>query len=419
MANSDSWVKEFRKAIKSNIGSGWQVSNDRGNMRLLYGSKETGRTSINLPFSWQENQWFEAFKFIEQGAEVFKENNGKIPLKTCFLYTKQSSSERVLDWERALINYRKEREDIGEKTWKTKHLPVLEGIIFYMTKAKCKPDKSRTLFKKVFNEYRHGRNNQLIGWPSNKPTQKRHMRLAFNKFLDYCCNYEDFPSCWRPEYGNFQDKREEENISRNKRIGYPLTDSQIGRLVDNFPDNPTAQKWKFAVQLCAVYGLRPEELNHLVIRYGDDKPKLWCTYHKANSRFKERQLLPLMVLDIDGKPFDWCRNLVQRLGAGEQLPNIPKGNGGQYLGSYLRRRSIKNIWLSICAEAEAEAQECTPYSFRHRYAYVAHTRPTEKGLYRSPNQIANSMGHDLNTHTVSYARFEISDLEEVFDLVEV
>jgi len=153
--------------------------------------------------------------------------------------------------------------------------------------------------------------------------------------------------------------------------------------------------------------------------YGDDKPKLWCTYHKANSRFKERQLLPLMVLDIDGKPFDWCRNLVQRLGAGEQLPNIPKGNGGQYLGSYLRRRSIKNIWLSICAEAEAQAQECTPYSFRHRYAYVAHTRPTEKGLYRSPNQIANSMGHDLNTHTVSYARFEISDLEEVFDLVEV
>ena len=166
MANSDSWVKEFRKAIKSNIGSGWQVSNDRGNMRLLYGSKETGRTSINLPFSWQENQWFDAFKFIEIGAEVYKENNRKIPLKTCFHYTKQSSSERVLDWERALINYRKERDDIGEATWKKKHLPVLEGIIFYMTKAKCKPDKSRNLFKKVFNEYRHGKNNQLVGWPN-------------------------------------------------------------------------------------------------------------------------------------------------------------------------------------------------------------------------------------------------------------
>jgi len=275
-----------------------------------------------------------------------------------------------------------------------------------MTKAKYKPDKSRNLFKKVFNENRHGRNNQLVGWPSTKATQRRHMGLAFNKFLDYYLNFEDFLSCWRPEYLDFKDKKEEENISRIKRLGYPLIDSQIGRLVDNFSDNPTAQEWKFAVQICAVYGLRPEELNHLVIRYGDDKPKLWCTYHKANSRFKERQLFPLMVLDIDGKPFDWCRNLVQRLGAGEKLPNIPKGNGEQYLGSYLR--SIKNIWLSICAEAEAEAQECAPYSFRHRYAYVAHTKPTEKGTDRSPNQIANSMGHDLNTHTVSYSRFELA-----------
>ena len=116
MANSDNWIKEFRRQIKVTCGSGWQVSNDRGNMRLLYGSKETGRTSINPPFSWQEDQWLEAFKFIKQGANVFKEHNGKIPLRTCFQYTKQSSSERVLDWKRALINYRKERDDIREAT---------------------------------------------------------------------------------------------------------------------------------------------------------------------------------------------------------------------------------------------------------------------------------------------------------------
>ena len=97
MPKSDCWIKEFRKIIKSKIGSGRQVSNDRGNMRLLYGSKETGRTSTNLPFSWQENQWIEAFKFIEIVADVFIENNGEIPLKTCFQYTKQSSSERILE----------------------------------------------------------------------------------------------------------------------------------------------------------------------------------------------------------------------------------------------------------------------------------------------------------------------------------
>ena len=130
-----------------------------------------------------------------------------------------------------------------------------------------------------------------------------------------------------------------------------------------------------------------------------------------------------MVLDIDGKPFDWCHNLVQRLGAGEQLPSIPKGQGGGYLGSYLRRRSIKNIWLSICAEAEAEAQECTPYSFRHRYAYYSYTRPfknIEGNLEkRSTTEIAEAMGHDPETNLKSYARFKNRRLEEVYDLVEV
>ena len=61
MATTESWVKEFRKTIKTKIGSGWQVSNDRGNMRLLVGNKKYGFTSINLPFAGQENKWVDAY----------------------------------------------------------------------------------------------------------------------------------------------------------------------------------------------------------------------------------------------------------------------------------------------------------------------------------------------------------------------
>ena len=43
---------------------------------------------------------------------------------------------------------------------------------------------------------------------------------------------------------------------------------------------------------------------------------------------------------------------------------------------------------NIFARAEVEGQECTPYSFRHRYAYVAHNRINKNGTYRSPKQIA-------------------------------
>ena len=416
MTQTNGWVRDFRRAIKSSVGSGWTVENDRGNMRLIVGKKTEGRTSVSLPYAWKESQWLEAAQFIKVGADAYKANNGLISIRTALRCTKYSSSERQLDWEGALIRYRKTNiRTIKEPTWKKKHLPVLEGVMFYMNKANYKPQNSKTLHKKVLNEYVHGKYKQITGWELGT-TQRRHMRLAFNKFLDHCCNHEEFPSYWRPIDPIVAGERDD-LIGDNKRIGYPLTDAQIGRLVDGFGEHDQAQRWKFAVQICAVYGLRPEELNHLVLR--NNKSELWCTYRKTNSNFKERKLLPLLVRDIDGKAFDWCYNLVQRLAAGEKLPEIPKGKGGQSFGDYLRRKSIRNIWKSICAEARAEGLECVPYSFRHRYAYVAHTKPQQDGTLRTIKQIADLMGHDPDTNLKSYARFQTKDLEKASDLAEI
>ena len=107
----------------------------------------------------------------------------------------------------------------------------------------------------------------------------------------------------------------------------------------------------------------------------------------------------------------------QRYAAGELLPKISKGQGADRLGKQLRDRSPKNVWLSICKEAEIEGQECTPYSFRHRYAYVAHNRINKNGTYRSPKQIADAMGHDLETQLKSYSRFNTKELENAFDCI--
>ena len=67
---------------------------------------------------------------------------------------------------------------------------------------------------------------------------RRHMRLAFNRFLKWCDEREDFPSYWRPQVFN----KAEEEVNTEKRVGYPLTDLQIGRLVDSFSDNEQATK---------------------------------------------------------------------------------------------------------------------------------------------------------------------------------
>ena len=52
------------------------------------------------------------------------------------------------------------------------------------------------------------------------------------------------------------------------------------------------------------------------------------------------------------------------------------------------------------------------------YAYVAHNRINKNGTYRSPKQIADAMGHDLETHLKSYSRFNTKELENAFDFVE-
>ena len=107
MADSNSWVKVFRQSLKASVGGGWTVENDRGNMRLIVGNKTEGRTSVNFPFYWDESQWPEAIQFIKVGADTYKQNNGLIPIRTAFKLTKSVSSERKLDWQGALIRYRK------------------------------------------------------------------------------------------------------------------------------------------------------------------------------------------------------------------------------------------------------------------------------------------------------------------------
>ena len=49
-------------------------------------------------------------------------------------------------------------------------------------------------------------------------------------------------------------------------MGFALTDYQIHRVFDDLSD----ERWKFAIQLCAVYGLRNEELRYLRIKDGSE-----------------------------------------------------------------------------------------------------------------------------------------------------
>ena len=50
-----------------------------------------------------------------------------------------------------------------------------------------------------------------------------------------------------------------------------------------------------------------------------------------------------------------------------------------------------------------------------RFAYYGHHRPQDDGMYHSPKKIAEAMGHEYETHLLSYARFNTKDLAKSFD----
>ena len=131
----------------------------------MYGTKATGFLSINLPYKWQEDQWVEALKLIETAADTYKNYKSRISLKDAFSITQKSSGEVELNWETALINYRKSnKHTIQENTWKRKHLPVIKAILFYVNRSKARPQNGKRLWDKVSNEYQHGRNLEKKGW---------------------------------------------------------------------------------------------------------------------------------------------------------------------------------------------------------------------------------------------------------------
>ena len=342
MSLSEQWISNFRTALKSKCGKNWTVYNSRGNVRLQVGKRPNEET-LSTAYKWSEDTWIDALNRITTIEQIFRESKGKIDLKTAYAISSSASSILELDWSDALNSYRSFKTNVSDKTWKSKHLPVLHIALTLLNKKK-KPKNGEELSNLALSKWTKG------------TTQRRHMRLALNSFLNYVVQRQDFPSKWLPPVMS-----DDEAVTTTKRIGYPLSDSQILRLVDSI-NNP---RWKFAIQLMATYGLRPNDLKHLHTRNNGNQ--LWSDYRKSQGGKKglttqPRQLFPLFVEDIDGSKNNW--NLMKKIHIKEELPTInDKGGAGQAIGRFLRDNKV---WQQLRKEAEDERQQLTPYSFRHR-----------------------------------------------------
>ncbi len=336
-----------------------------------------GVGSVTLPFDWSEDGAAHALPRIQQIFKRFA--TGRFTLAEAARNTNTASSQQKIDFKQLFAEFRKFRHTASDDTWKAKYIPILRNIdAAFVGKP---PINGETLCDVALQQWEHGSRQRQI------------MRQNLYAFLTWAVQRGQLKSLYLPPADAAETRKP-------KRDGYALSDAQILQLLEALPEGDSHDRWRFAIQLCAVYGLRPEELRYLRIKDGPIGPELWTIYRKSKGgkkgeRTEPRRLNPLLVKDSDGTPNDW--NLQGRLQIGEQLPPLgQQGNAGDALGTYLKRKAI---WQQLRQDADHAGEVLKPYTFRHRYAKASHAA----GLPIA--NIAQAMGHTIEVHLSSYARF--------------
>jgi integrase len=382
--NTDGWVANFRAQLRT-LGPDLTVGDHRGKMRLQLRLLDGTRQRVALPYSWSDSpvERRNAMQRIEAIWEELRSPAAPSLAEANAIVQARTTGPRVagLDWPGAAKAWHHHKVTLmgscTERNWQLKHQRIVDAGVELMT-SKAKPAGVDELIEAVAAQWEPGSRARQIAVQN------------LSGFLTFAVDRRRFPVTWRPKPAKAYLGASK---GRSKRVGYPLADAQILRLLEGLPATAAGQRWRFGLQLMAVYGLRPEELRHLGFK-GD---QLWCNYMKkgGGGETKPRPLHPLPVVDVDGTATDW--NVAGRLRIGEELPPIGSTGGGDAVGCYLKRTTI---WQALRAEVAAAGETLTPYSLRHRYAAEGHR------LGVADHLLAELMGHSLESHHRAYSQHQ-------------
>ena len=410
---TQSWVSVFRDQINESTAKQFKVLDCRGKMRLQYRPAGGKAQSLMLPFDFRKQDTSKALRRIEQIYKNFIEAKGKKTLAKAAAITEVSSSKHEIPWDDLVAEFRPFIPNCGDETFKRNYyktpkeisvskrlkkkysdeklvLPVLNQAGLLMRRTKGKPVDGESLMMESLKHWKQGSRSRQIA------------RRALQAFLNWAIPRGKLPAAYAPPATLPE-------TTQPKEIGYPIRDQEILSLLESIKN----EKWRFAIQLLSVYGLRPEELRYLTIKEGPTGKALYSTYKKSKGGTKgkkteSRRLNPLFIKDDEGNFIDW--NLQARFEIGEALPCIGKtGEAGLYLGKFLKRNEYWN-WLKQHVIETVKDEKLKPYCFRHRYAKESHAAG-----FPMVN-IAESMGHTLEVHMLNYARFKPDKTAELYEL---
>ena len=433
LKNNEAWVNGLRTAIRSSTAKGWTVREHRGLARLEVrtgnGMRSAQLMKNNIPFSYSSQNMGDIITRVRNIYVEMANNGGDFDTAVAVCAGLAPKLTYSHDWVGAKDDFEKYKKEMGtgiaNGTWTKEYEPVITYAV-NLLKTKDAPinaDKLLEICAKngIEKVTDYMRRNNIAPKPltyelGGRAREQRVRNLA--SFLKYCVTKKNYPSDWLPpddlrEYIGRPSK--EAKKAKNKKAS--IEDQEFINLINSLPTDTgqphhiiAARKWVNAMKLCAVFGLRPIELRHLV--YKKRKDELWCMYEKRSGQgvTKARILEPLYLTDDEGNVHYeevvrlYKANLLelpyQCLPTAESVAGV-----GDQMGKWLKDKAG---WKSLKALMAKRGESLGCYSFRHSYSLRGHQLGIDAG------SVADAMGHTLRTHLESYDYAKTTTTKKAF-----
>ena len=390
MADTAKWITRLRNSCPK----GWSVRNMRGKVFLSVRSGKGGTTAttVTLPIAWAADTVPETVQLI---TELHKLVGEGFDLRDALAKSTQPAAATrptvTSEWPVLVEKFQADREvlaPVTETSWKRNYQPFLERIVLLMGTS-SPPANARALAIRLIEPWAE--------MPTNRGKAIKCLRL----FLEFGVEECGLPQ----ESWTLTDRavKQLRGTKAERRTVATITDAEILHLLDSLADTDAANRWGNAIKLMALYGLRPEELNHLVVKQHptSKQPALFCTYQKVCNRVKTKQrwLMPLPLKNHTGELVEW--NLAGAMAIGQL--ELPPLSDKYAVRTFLERQPF---WHELKAKYEKTGEWLRPYSFRNAYSLRAHR------LGHRNDVICMNMGHSLSTHENSYEWARSESMQE-------
>ena len=386
------WEARIRQLVKADRGRGWILAPHRGGRTQISRRWSDGtRSTVTVAVPWAPASSSALLALVERLDSLMRDQSVGLARAAELIDVvgaKGSAAairEGAVDWAAVAERFQRHQINSGavtESTWQRTYRRHVGDVLKALAQRPA-PRNGLAVLEAVL---------QANPTPPGMTGRRERIGNA-SRFLAYAVASCGAPARYAPPISL------KPLIGRRleaKQAGTPLRDDQFLRLYEAVGD----PRWRLAVGLLGVFGLRPAELehcraegNHLIV----DGVKR-NTAGKAKARRVE-PLDPIGAKDMGG------RLLAVLSERGSEA--LPKTTVAAYWSTRLQQHFVRHVpaWSALLEEAKSTGQgHLTVYSLRHGYAWRG---GQTYGI--SPRVLAALMGHTVAVHLRHYGEGAAAD----------